>query len=284
MQTLAMPTVARIDSPSAPAPEPLPAPVRPTHRGATPVGRQSSRRRQERSTTMRIPQPQCALQRKFVDDESSSVLDAAQSCLPSRCKDFCCKHCSRFYGTSSTPRRALFRCHYSYSVAVHLRLSNIHRPMITVTTPSPMPNKPEDCAACAVPWDPNSTFCITTSESIASMKVTNLTDESMGLCVLCAVLHFRHHRHVPSRTERLDHDRPHRDRVLRLRRTAPQHRTAYANAIAIGSSAAASGITASPVARSTHSWRRGKQVAPPSTRIRRASTESRGRRNAGRGR
>ena len=39
-----------------------------------------------------------------------------------------------------------------------------------------------------------------------------------------------------------------------------------------------------PVARSTHSWRRGKQVAPPSTRIRRASTESRGRRNVGRGR
>lgn len=66
--------------------------------------------------------------------------------------------------------------------------------------------------------------------------------------------------------------------------SVPQHRTAYANAIAIGSSAAASGITASPVARSTHSWRRGKQVAPPSTRIRRASTESRGRRNAGRGR
>ncbi len=73
--------------------------------------------------------------------------------------------------------------------------------------------------------------------------------------------------------KRLDHDRPHRDRALRLRRTAPPHRAAYANAIAIGNSAAASGITASPVARSTHSWRRGKQVAPPSTRIRRASTE-----------
>ena len=56
-----------------------------------------------------------------------------------------------------------------------------------VTAPSPMPNSPEDCAACAVPWDSKSTSCVTTSESIASMKVTNLTDESMGLCVLCAI-------------------------------------------------------------------------------------------------
>ena len=99
-----------------------------------------------------------------------------------------------------------------------------------------------------------------------------------------AVLRFRHHRHIPCSAKRLDHDHPHRDRALCLRRTAPPHRAAYANAIAIGNSAAASGITASPVARSTHSWRRGKQVAPPSTRIRRASTESRGRRNVGRGR
>lgn len=99
-----------------------------------------------------------------------------------------------------------------------------------------------------------------------------------------AVLRFRHHRHLPCSAKRLDHDHPHRDRSLCLRRTAPPHRAAYANAIAIGNSAAASGITASPVARSTHSWRRGKQVAPPSTRIRRASTESRGRRNVGRGR
>lgn len=284
MQTLAMPTVARIDSPSAPAPEPLPAPVRPTHRGATPVGRQSSRRRQERSTTMRIPQPQCAVQRKFVDDESSSVLDAAQSCLPSRCKDFCRKYCSRFYDTSRTNiTRAiplslfLFRC----------------RPLTSQQHP-----QADDHGHHAEPDAEQSRGLRRVRGSLGFQqhvlrdhqrqhrieKVTNLTDESMGLCVLCAVLHFRHHRHVPSRTERLDHDRPHRDRVLRLRRTAPQHRTAYANAIAIGSSAAASGITASPVARSTHSWRRGKQVAPPSTRIRRASTESRGRRNAGRGR
>lgn len=56
-----------------------------------------------------------------------------------------------------------------------------------VTAPSPMPNSPEDCAACAVPWDSKSTSCVTTSESIASMKVTNLTDESMGLCVLCEI-------------------------------------------------------------------------------------------------
>lgn len=170
MQTLAMPTVARIDSPSAPAPEPLPAPVRPTHRGATPVGRQSSRRRQERSTTMRIPQPQCAVQRKFVDDESSSVLDAAQSCLPSLAKTFAVSIVAAFTIRRVPISRALFRCHYSYSVAVHLRLSNIHRPMITATTPSPMPNSPEDCAACAVPWDSNSTSCVTTSDSIASRR------------------------------------------------------------------------------------------------------------------
>ena len=73
------------------------------------------------------------------------------------------------------------------STAAQRRRSSIHNPMIMVNAPSPMPNSPEDCAACCAPSASGRTSCVTTSESIASMKVTNLTDESMGLCVLCAI-------------------------------------------------------------------------------------------------
>lgn len=59
--------------------------------------------------------------------------------------------------------------------------------MITATTPSPMPNSPEDCAACAVPLGFQQHVLRDHQRQHRIEKVTNLTDESMGLCVLCEI-------------------------------------------------------------------------------------------------